>query len=173
MNGKKVKKWFMLQLWRIQQVSQILTLVLLGITDSLLLWKNTQWRGGVIANPYVGPVLILVTIGLVVWGFAIFWDLGLKMWREQSNVLVERNPYSKERLIAKEVFIYSLFYVPLFESLGKDDPKMAEIAQIFKKWLKKETDTDPVLLHDVREMFDYIGDDRFDLVEAARKRINE
>ncbi len=169
MNGKRAKKWFMLQVWRIQQVAQILTLVLLGITDSLLLWKSVSWRGGIIENPYAGPLIIIIIIALAVWAFAIFWDLRLKMWRDQMNVIVERNPYSKERLSSKEVFMYALIYLPIFERLGKDDPKMADIAEVLRKWFKKETEEDPQLVKDVREIFRHIGADKFDLIEAVSK----
>ena len=167
--GKRVKKWFMLQVWRIQQVAQILTLVLLGITDSLLLWKSVAWRGGIIENPYAGPLIIMIIIAVSVWAFAIFWDLRLKMWRDQMNVIVERNPYSKERLSSKEVFLYTLIYLPLMEHLGKDDPKVKEIAEVLRKWFKKETADDQQLVKDVKEIFDHIGSDKFELMDSLMK----
>lgn len=170
MNGRGVKKWFMLQVWRLQQVAQILTLVLLAVTDSKLLWDAVNWRGGIISDPYLGPLLIAMGIGLGLWAFAIFWDLRLRMWREQMNVTVERNPYAKERLTSKEVFLYSLFYLPVIERLAKDDPKMADIAKVLAKWVEKETKEYPELLKDVRDIFDHIGSDRFDIIENARNK---
>jgi len=169
-NGKRLKKWFMLQVWRVQQVAQILTLVLLAVTDSKLLWDAVNWRGGIIADPYLGPLVIMIAIGLAVWAFAIFWDLRLRMWREQMNVTVERNPYAKERLTSKEVFMYSVFYMPVIESLAKNDPRMKEYADILAAWFKKETTEDPNLLRDMKEILGHIGSDRVDIIDAIRNR---
>ena len=168
--GKRLKKWFMLQMWRLQQVAQVLTLILLALNLALQVFGLIKWRtGSPLSISYVGVPLIMLLLVMAIWTFAIFWDLRLKMWRDQMNVAVERNPYSKERLSSKEVFLYALIYLPIFERLGKDDPKMADIAEVLKKWFKKETDEDPQLVRDIREIFQHIGADKYDLIEALRK----
>ncbi len=159
----KFKKWFMLQFWRIQQVAQILTLVLLGVTDSILLWGKIQWRGGIISNPYVGPMIILLSIALVIWFFAIFWDLRLKMWREQTSVLIEKNPYMKERMAPKEIAIYAMTWIPVMEHLGKDDPVLKVYADELKDWLKREMKEDKLAPRDLEDILRHMGSERKDL----------
>ena len=168
--AKKLKKWFMLQMWRLQQVAQVLTLVLLALNLALQVFGLIKWRtGSPLSISYVGVPMIMLLLVMIIWTFAIFWDLRLKMWRDQMNVAVERNPYSKERLSSKEVFIYALCYLPVIERLGKDDPKLREVAEVLKKWFKKETEDDPQLVKDVKEIFDHIGSDKVDLIESLKK----
>ena len=168
--SKRAKKWFMLQMWRLQQVAQVLTLVLLALNLSLQIFGLIKWRtGSPLSTSYVGVPLIMLVLAMAIWTFAIFWDLRLKMWRDQMNVIVERNPYSKERLSSKEVVLYSLCYLPVIEKLGKDDPKMMEVAEVLKQWFKKETDEDPQLVKDIREIFEHIESDKLRLIEAMKK----
>ena len=60
-------------------------------------------------------MLLLVAL---IWGVAIVWDIRMKMWREQATVLIERNPYVKEKMSSKEVALISLFNLPLVEKLA-------------------------------------------------------
>lgn len=158
--ANKVKKWFMLQLWRVQQVAQILTLALLGVTDSFLIWDKVEWRGGIIADPYGGPVIILLTIALLVWAFAITWDLRFKMWREQTSVLIEKNPYMKEKFAPKEIALYAMIWIPIMERLGKEDPVLARNAQLLKDWLKREIREDELTTKDLKDIMEYMGKER-------------
>ena len=166
----RLKKWFMLQIWRIQQPAQLITLVLLALNLSLQLFYFVKWRGAILNNVYLMIPLIFLILFAVIWGVAIFWDLRLRLWREQATVLVERNPYTKERLNAKEIAQYSLIWVPLLEKLGKEDKKAAEIAELLKKWIKTEWDDDPQLVKDVGELFRHIGSDRIDLTGLKDKK---
>jgi len=168
--SNKVKKWFMLQVWRLQQVAQIITLLLLAINLSLQLFDLIKWRGEVLKNPYFTVPLIFLIMFAIIWVTAIFWDLRLKMWRDQATVLVERNPYTKERLTAKEMAQYSLIWIPVLERLGKEDKKLAETAEVLKGWVKKEWQDDPVLVKDVGELFDHIGIDKIDLIGLNAKK---
>lgn len=100
---RSVKNWFMLQVWRLQQVSQIVTLVMLTATLSGIIWGYVKYRGGIFGNSVFGILMIALIIGLVVWTFAIFWDTRLKLWRDQMQVLVEKNPYTHEKMSPKEL----------------------------------------------------------------------
>jgi hypothetical protein len=157
-----IKKWFMLQFWRVQQVAQILTLFLLGVTDSFLLWDKIQWRGGIIADPYLGPTILLLSIALVIWVFSIFWDLRLKMWRHQMSVLVEKNPYMKERFSPKEIATYGLVWLPMLDHMAKSDPSIKEHAVAMRRWLKRELTEDALTTKEIDEIFEYIGEERKD-----------
>lgn len=146
------KKWFMLQLWRLQQVAQILTIVLLAFQVSLTLWGYVKWRNEWLANPISGVLTLMIVIFIAVWSFAIAWDLRFKMWREQMTVLTERNPYAREKMNAKEVALYRYYWLPLLETMSKQDPKLKENADFLRTWLDQAVKNDPILKADVEEI---------------------
>ena len=151
-----VKKWFMLQVWRLQQVAQVLTLALLALNLSLQVWGYVKWRNEWLANPITGVLLFIGALAAAIWTFAILWDIKFKMWREQQAVLIERNPYAKEKMAAKEVALYELLWLPMLEKIGKDDPKIQAAARDLKDWVTKLTELDPVLENDLKEVYEFI-----------------
>ena len=169
MADNRIKKWFMLQIWRVQQVAQILTLVLLALSNSLLIYKSVSWRGGLFSTPYSGALLILVIIGLAIWGFAIVWDLRLKMWREQTSVLIEKNPYMKERFAPKEVALHAMTWVPVMEHIGKNDPVLKANAEALKNWLRMELEADDLSPKELEDILHYMGKERKDLFGLEEK----
>ena len=153
-----VKKWFMLQMWRLQQVAQVLTLVLLALNLSLQIFGLIKWReGSPLSTSYVGVPLILLFLAMAIWTCAIIWDLRLKMWRDQMTILTERNPYAKEKMAAKEIALYEVLWLPLLDKLGKDDPKTKQAADELRAWLKKIARDDPAIARDIKEIYEYIG----------------
>lgn len=165
-----VKNWFMLQVWRLQQVSQIVTLAMLSVTLAGIIWGFVKYRGGIFGTSYSGIVLITVLIGLTVWGFAIFWDTRLKLWRDQMHVLVEKNPYTHEKLAPKELFTYVITWIPVMENMARTDPKVAASLKVMKAWIAKEIGDDPHLIEDVKQIMQHIGSDRFDLLGLDEKQ---
>lgn len=166
---RSVKNWFMLQVWRLQQVSQIVTLVMLTATLSGIIWGYVKYRGGILGNSVVGILIIAVIIGLVVWSFAIFWDTRLKLWRDQMHVLVEKNPYTHEKMAPKELLTYLITWIPVMENMARTDPKVAESLKVLKDWIAKEIKQDPHLVDDVQGIMDHIGAGKVDLSAFGRK----
>jgi len=166
---KRVKKWFMLQVWRLQQISQVMTLFLLALSEATVIWGFLKYRGGLFNNPYFMIPLLLVIFGAAIWMASIFWDLRLKMWRDQATVLVERNPYSKEKMAAKEIVLYGMTWLPLMEKLGENDPKMRMQAEALRAWLRKASKEEPDLEKDMKEILDFIGEDAPDHVLRLQK----
>lgn len=165
-----IKKWFMLQIWRIQQIAQILSLVMLAFTNALLLYGYMEWReGSFFSTPYVGVSLLLLVIAATIWIAAFIWDMGMKMWREQHSVLVEKNPYTKEKMTAKEIAVYAYLWLPMMDRLGKDDPEVREAADTIKKWLLKAYSEDKSLVNEVKEITDFIGKDAASLEAYLKK----
>jgi len=165
-----LKKWFMLQVWRLQQVAQVLTIALLAITLSLQLYDYVRWRAGpLFETPYVGVPILLLILAIIIWSIAIYWDLRLKMWREQATVLIERNPYTKEKLTSKEIVIYGLMWLPIMEKMAKDDPKLAEAVDIVKQWMKRVSEEDPNTIPGIKDIFDHIGKDGMGLLGLQKK----
>lgn len=167
MSDGGVKKWFMLQLWRLQQVSQPLTIAMLAVTLSLNIFNFIRWRPP-LENPYYTIPLIFIIILSVAWGFAIIWDLRLRMWREQATVLIEKNPYSKEKMYSKEIAIYWILWLPLLEKLAKDDPKYEPQARAMRTWLNKTSKWDSTTYDDLKEILDFVGFDQKKLEELGK-----
>jgi hypothetical protein len=152
-----MKKWFMLQVWRIQQVAAILTMCLLALNLALQMYNFVDWRQGIFETPYSGVPIFILMIFAIIWGFSIIWDLKMKMWREQMAVTVERNPYAKEKLYAKEVAIMAFFQVPLLEYIGNKDPEMKHYSEAFKNWLDNVMKDDVALKEELDSLLKYIG----------------
>jgi hypothetical protein len=166
----KIKKWFMLQVWRLQQVAAVLTLALLALNLALQIFALMKWReGSLLATSWIGVPSILLLLAMAIWTFAIFWDLRLKMWRDQATVLIERNPYAKEKMSSKEVALYGLIWLPILEKMGKDDPKIKEAADALKQWMKNATNEDSIATRDVRELGEHIGMDTSSLIGPKKK----
>ena len=151
-----VKKWFMLQMWRVQQIAAILTLVLLAISLSLQIYNYMSWRSGLFSSPYTGALIILLALGLIIWVLSIVWDTRLRMWREQMTVLVERNPYSKEKMSPKEIVHYRLVWLPLLKKLGKDDPSLKEYGETMEAWMEHVIRDDPSVAKEVEDLMSYV-----------------
>lgn len=154
-----VKKWFMLQMWRVQQIAQIATIILLALNLSLQVYNFMSWRGSVMASPYTGVPLILLVLVAVIWVAAIIWDMRMKMWREQMTVIAERNPYMREKMSTKEVVLMGLTWLPLLDKLGKDDPEVRASAAALRKWIGEVTKADPFLAQDIKEVHKLTGKD--------------
>jgi len=158
--ARSLKKWFMLQVWRIQQVAQVLTIMLLAINLSLQLYGFISWRkGSLFSTPYSGvPMILLVTVAII-WGFAIVWDMRFKMWREQQAVVVERNPYAKERMTSKELVVYGITWLPLLDQLAKQNPEIRPAAEAMRNWLKQAAKEDPIATADMKDILNLITKD--------------
>lgn len=154
-----MKKWFMFQIWRLQQVAPILTLGLLAVNLSLQTFALVNWREGWLSNSYIGVPFFLTVIVVVIWGVSMIWDLKMKMWREQQSIMAERNPYVKEKMTAKEVVNYYLIFIPILEEAGLRDPKKKMRCETYKKWIRKALSEDSSLKTEVKELLEYIGED--------------
>ena len=165
-----IKKWLMLQMWRIQQVAQILTIALLAVNLTLTIYSYMEWREGAwFATPYVGGTLILLVLAAVIWTFAIVWDIRLKMWREQMTVVVEKNPFTKEKMTPKEITLIRILWLPLLERLGRDDPKAKVYAEALRHWTQRSMAEDSIAQAEVRKIIDYIGCIETDLFDPEEK----
>lgn len=138
-----IKKFIMLWLWRLQQISQPVNTAMLALTLTLTVAAFIHWR---FENPYIGIMLtflaIVCAIALVGWS----WDR-VRMWHEQSVVSVERNPFFMHKMNPKEVAIYKFLWLPLLRELGKP-----ELADAWEEWVDGQVAADPILEQRVREL---------------------
>lgn len=159
------KKWFMLQIWRIQQVAQLATIVLLSLNVAGMIFASIDWRveGTAFEKSYVTIPLLMAVIGMIIWLSAIWWDTRMRMWREQATVLVERNPYAKEKLSAKEVALYELLWLPMLDKMAQGDPKIKDSISSIRAWIHRSYTSDPLLAADVKDVFQHIDEYRQEL----------
>jgi hypothetical protein len=162
MAENRIKRWAMLQMWRLQQVAQILTLIMLAITLSLQVWGFVKWRGDFMGS-YAGVLVIFFILAALVWSIAFIWDVRLRMWREQISVLMQKNPFVKERMTSKEIAIYAMTWIPVLEHMGKDNPALRAQADRFRDWLKREVDENVITKEELEDILKHIGSDRKDL----------
>ncbi len=166
----RMKKWFMLWMWRVQQVSQPLTLTLMAVNLALTVFGLIKWReGSPLSVSWIGVPLILTLLAFIILSFALIWDLRLKMWRDQATVLVERNPYSKEKMSAKEIMIYGVLWLPVLDDIGRRDPKAKIAAEALREWIRKASKEEPVMEKDLDDVFKYIGVERKALMDFDKK----
>ena len=167
----RVKKWFMLWMWRVQQVSLPLTLMLMAINLSLTILGLIKWReDSLLSTSWIGVTLIFLLLAAAIATFALIWDLRLKMWRDQATVLVERNPYSKEKMSAKEIMIYGVLWLPLLDDIGKRDPRAKVAADALREWIKKASKEEAVMDKDLDDIFKYIGFGKAELMDFDKKK---
>lgn len=134
----------------------LLTLLLLAINLSLQVYAMVSWRGAIFGESYVAIPLILVLLSGIIWFSAYVWDVRMKMWREQVMVAIERNPYAKEKMSAKEIATFEMLWVPILEDLGQHNPVLKKNADWMKRWLERSSKDDPVLAGDVMQLHAYV-----------------
>jgi len=113
-----VKRSFMVQLWRIQQSYTLLSLLIWGVLITFTawpilspVWQDILIRFGVpLSTPgavAAGLLVIFFGVYVVLYTFGVVYDKYLKLWREQLDVTYERNPYTREKLMVKEILMSS------------------------------------------------------------------
>ena len=124
-----MKRWFMVQIWRLQQIAMMGSLILLVVNLGLTIYGYIEWRT---PNPYIALPVILFLLMAVIWTAAWYYDRRLKLWREQMMVAIDRNPYAQDRLSPKETIQMEWMWIPL---VSQADP---QIAEFLKRWVKTE-----------------------------------
>lgn len=124
-----MKKWLLVQLWRVQQIGMVASLSLLALNLSLTVNQYIEWR---FSNSYIGTGIVLISLAAIIWSFGYVWDRKLKLWREQTVVSIERNPYSTMQMTPKEVVAHATIYIPWLRERGQE--KAADLWQRIVDW---------------------------------------
>lgn len=126
----QVKKYFMIVVWRTQQVAAIFSMIMLALTLTLQVNLYIEWR---FSNSYIGIVLTLFVLATIILVAGYAWDKKLKMWREQVQVSVERNPYTTKKMTPKEIIGYETIWIDWLEDRGRKVE-----ADAYRKWIAHE-----------------------------------
>jgi len=125
----QLKKWLLVQFWRVQQIAMIASLSLLAVNLALTTNQYIEWR---FSNSYIGTSIVIILLAFLIWVFGYVWDKKLKLWKEQMVVTIERNPYSTIHMTPKEVVSHITIWIPWLRERGKN--KDADIWQRIVDW---------------------------------------
>jgi len=153
------KRFLMTQLWRIQQSYTLLSLGLWGIVISLTAFPFiSQFVQGKFGVDYTAPGVVAITLILLflavftaLFLFGVIYDKYLRLWREQLDVAVERNPYAREKLSPKEILMWRYIYLPVMKVSGRDNPNTAREIEFVEHWVEKSMTTDGNIRQAVEE----------------------
>ena len=157
-----VKRFFMTQLWRIQQSYTLLSLILWGIvivTTSFPIispiWFPFLARFGISASTPGAVAVTLVLMFFLVFGslysFGFVYDRYLRLWREQLDVSVEKNPYAREKLSPKEVMMWRHIFLPALRGTASPDAKTRAEIEFVERWVAKSLGADSNIREAVEE----------------------
>lgn len=135
-----LKAYFMVQMWRLQQIAMVGSLILLVINLGLTVYGYIKWR---IPNPYIGVPMVVLALVAAIWFAAWVWDKRLRLWREQQCVIIDRSPYAAERLSPKEIVNMEWIWIPAIQHV---DP---ETAVKLRQWVATEYRNNPQLMESV------------------------
>jgi hypothetical protein len=138
-----VKKYLMVQIWRIQQSQAIISLFFWGLTLAGIFYP-TYFHQHFVSLGLVRPsdyflgtmiLFLVIIVAFLLMGF--IYDRSLKLWREQTDVAIERNPYSVERLQPKEIVQWKRTSVSIMKELAKTDSAIQKDIEFMEKWVAK------------------------------------
>ena len=137
-----VKKGFMLQLWRIQQSQALISVFFWALTLAGVFYLNYFHplfvKIGLPATEIaLGTMILFLVIVLVFLLMGFIYDRFLRLWREQTDVVVERNPYAKERLMPKEIVFWKRSSLAMMKELAKKDGEIQKDIDFMEKWIAK------------------------------------
>lgn len=162
----------MLQLWRFQQSQAILGLVLWASLLTLTAYP-------ILAGPIFGFLgsfgiaadtrgavalalgIIFVSIAAALFLFGLVYDKVFRLWREQTDVLVDRNPYTRERLTAKEILTWRHMFLPALQASSArnpdrpNNPDLVSHIAFMEDWIARSLD-DPRTRRAVEETQEWI-----------------
>jgi len=156
------KKSVMLMIWRFQQVYGILAILLWALLLTISAYDKYvqpvfQTYLGIMPNQValgLTVCFLLVMVFLLLLG--VIYDRILRLWVEQSIVNVERNPYLKYKLSARDLIMLETTMLPILKELAKRDQDAQKKLDRVEKWIKKSFDDDPALKKDYDESVRWI-----------------
>jgi len=148
-----VKKYLMTTLWRIGQTGPFLSIFFWGTALAGIFWPILGQQNppgplwwfvtGVLGvgedrATLVGIGLLFLVILATILVFGFVYDRVLRLWREQMEVTIERNPYAYDVLIVKERTQMAQYYLPLARAVYKvsPDPELKVAIAHVEEWVR-------------------------------------
>ena len=148
-----VKRFVMVQIWRIQQSYILLSLLIWGIIITFTSWTVLKdvWADilqrfgismgapGAVAS---GLAVIFICVFTLLYIIGVIYDKYLRLWREQLDVSVEKNPYTQEKLMVKEVLMWRHMFLPTLRAVAPRDPDAQREIEFMEDWIQKSIASD-------------------------------
>lgn len=157
-----VKRYLMVQLWRVQQSYTLLSLLIWGILITFTswtvlkdVWQDILGRFGIpLSAPGAvasGLLVIFICVFVILYTFGVVYDKYLKLWREQLDVSYERNPYTREKLMVKEILMWRHMFLPVLRVAAPTNPAARKEIEFVEKWIGRILASDAVIRKAVEE----------------------
>lgn len=152
-----MKKFIMKNIWRFSQAGQFLSLFFWSIALTGIVWPIIKENMLNFLNPISIERANLIGLSLLFIGMlSLIFILGFiydktKMWKEQTIISVERNPFANERLSPKE-FIMLEIYISLLHTI----PQLYSLEMKLENWVQRQAKENPSLLSDVEKLWRYM-----------------
>ena len=106
----KVREWFSLQYFRVQQIQALVSSLLAIMSFAVVIALYFGWQD-------TTRLLILVLVVIAgIYIFAWIWDMFLKVWIARQVINVRRNPFSIWRMTPREQVQYKETIIPIMKS---------------------------------------------------------
>jgi len=148
------KRFIMTLVWRITQTGPLLSLFFWSTALAGIFWPIVgatatgatgplwDFLVGVLGVPpdrvtFVGLAILFLLFASFILIVGILYDRVLKLWREQMDVVIERNPYADDKLYRKEQMQWDQFYLPLARAVHRisPDPDLKEAIARVEDWV--------------------------------------
>ena len=148
-----VKKYLMTLIWRISQTGPFLALFFWGTALAGIFWPIvgrseappgplwtfvTKTLGISPTNAtLVGLALLFLFFATIILSVGYAYDHVFKLWREQMDVAMERNPYAEDTLFRKERLQWHQYYLPLARAMYRvsPDPELGQAIARVEQWI--------------------------------------
>jgi hypothetical protein len=165
-----VKKGLMLLVWRFQQINSLIIIVGLALTLTLQIYPYIGWRFEVLGIPHDWDWLIILIIFIIIFSGAviigILYDTVFKFWIQQQVVIIERNPFAKEKMPPKGILNRRYFWIPILRKTG-----LTREAEVMNSWVEKNMDSDPLVRKDVDRVIRWINE--YELKPADKRWLKD
>lgn len=106
----KVREWFSLQYFRVQQIQALVSSGLAIMSFAVVIALYLRWE-----DPARLLMMVLIVIAGI-YAFAWVWDMFLKVWIARQVINVRRNPFSIWRMTPREQVQYQETIIPIMKS---------------------------------------------------------
>ena len=149
-----VKKYLMVQIWRMQQSQALISIFFWSLTLAgvyyLSYFHPLFTSLGLPSNEVaIGTIILFFLIVVAFLFLGLVYDKFLRLWREQTDIAVERNPYAVERLQPKEIVQWMRFNVSVMKELAKKDSAIQADIDFMERWIAKSLAERPDLRESV------------------------
>lgn len=168
-----MKRGFMTLMYRVQQSQALISPIFWAATLTgvfFQIFSTYLYTRGLLNPSQVGLALLLIfsIIFSLIVAAGVVYDAVFKLWREQTIVAVQRNPYSREKLMAKEIVLWRRVHLLTLQQVAGDKPDVQYQIEFMERWIQKSLEGDPVLRGEVQDLEAWVNEGGKPVSEVLR-----